>query len=54
MKKIFCVLILFMTMFIHVSAQESLDKYRIPVFNTIEEYQNLVGKQFTYVPDQVY
>lgn len=52
MKKIFCVLILFMTMFIHVSAQESLDKYRIPVFNTIEEYQNLVGKQFTYVPEE--
>ena len=52
MKKIFCVLILFMTMFIHVSAQESLDKYRIPNFNTIEEYQNLVGREFTYVPQR--
>ena len=52
MKKIFCVIILLMTMFIHASAQESLDKYRIPDFNTIEEYQNLVGKKFTYVPQR--
>lgn len=52
MKKILFVLILLMNMFVHVAAQENLDKYRIPDFNTVEEYQNLVGKQFTYVPQR--
>ncbi len=51
MKRILFVLIMLVNITLQASAQD-LGKYRIPDYNTVENYQNLIGKQFTYVPQK--
>ena len=50
MKRAFTLICLFVTLIMNVYAQD-IRKYRVPVYNTIEEYQqNLIGKTFFYIP----
>ena len=37
-----------------VSAQADIEKFLIPSYNSIEEYQQLVGKTITYYPKMKY
>lgn len=50
MKRFLTLICTFIILFVNASAQD-FSKYRVPVYNSIEEYQqNLIGRTFTYIP----
>ncbi len=48
---IICFLLVSFSVSIFASG-ENLNKYRVPNYNSIEEYQELVGKTITYFPQE--
>ena len=52
MKKTILFVMLSFAFSMQMSAEEDIEKYRIPNYNSVEEYQYLVGKHVAYYPHQ--